>query len=238
MTNEELVYLYQQGDNTALNKLIEQNKRIVYKLVNKFYVEGTNSIDKEDLEQEGFIGLITAADRYDFDNEKKAQFMTYAVQWIYSKISRFVNTRCTNEEASLNAPINEDGDNELMDYIEGVDYSFENIEEKIYYQQLHTELDQVMDEQLTLKQRQIIKFHYGWDSKTMTLAEIGDMFNINGERIRQIESKAIRNIRRSTWGRSKAIELFRLKKKEAAYSIPGTMNSISFAEKYLCDEVM
>lgn len=50
MTNEELVF-YQQGDKQALDSLIEQNKGIIYKLVNRFYVEKTNSIDIDDLEQ-------------------------------------------------------------------------------------------------------------------------------------------------------------------------------------------
>src|SRR3712207_7622501 len=93
MTNEELVYLYQQGDKQVLDSLIEQNKGIVYKLVNKFYVEGTNSIDKEDLEQEGIIGLIIAAGKYDLNNPKKAKFITYAIHWIYSKINRYIKQR-------------------------------------------------------------------------------------------------------------------------------------------------
>ena len=56
MTNEELVELYQGGDKKALDLIIDQNKGMVYKLVNKFYTEDTSSIDKDDLEQEGFMG--------------------------------------------------------------------------------------------------------------------------------------------------------------------------------------
>lgn len=153
MTNEELVHLYQNGDGQALSKLIEQNTGIVYKLVNKFYIEGTNSIDKEDLEQEGFIGLIIAANKYDFNNPKKANFITYAIHWIYSKISRFINQKNTNEETSLNIPIGEDEENELLDTIKDIDYSYENVEEKIYIQQLRQELEELMLQHNTLRQR-------------------------------------------------------------------------------------
>jgi RNA polymerase sigma factor (sigma-70 family) len=82
-SNEELVYLLQQRDKQALKMLLDQNKGIVNKLVNKFYTEKTNSIDREDLMQEGFIGLILAANKY--DNPNKAQFITYAVFWINEK---------------------------------------------------------------------------------------------------------------------------------------------------------
>lgn len=58
MSNEELVQLYEDGNKGALDKLVELNRGMVYKLANRFYTEKTNSIDKEDLEQEGFMGLM------------------------------------------------------------------------------------------------------------------------------------------------------------------------------------
>lgn len=78
MTNEELVYLYQNGDRRALEELTLKNQGIINKLSSKFYTECTSSIDIEDINQEGYIGLITAAGKYDINNPKKAQFITYA----------------------------------------------------------------------------------------------------------------------------------------------------------------
>lgn len=208
MNNEELVQLYQQGDKQALEKLLEINRGIVYKVANKFCIEGSNSIDIEDLEQEGYIGLMVAAERYDINNPKKAKFTTYAVHWIYSKINRYVNAKSTNEEISLNTPIGEEGDNELMDTIKGVDYSFEDVEEKIYIEQLREELEKVMHERTSLKERNIIKLHYGWDTnKTMTYNEVGELLNITGERVRQIKARALRRMRNTTWGVNKAKEI-------------------------------
>ena len=68
MTNEELVKLYQEGNKKALDKLLEDNKRIVYKIANKFKITN-NSIDNDDLIQEGMLGLIIAADKYNFEKE-------------------------------------------------------------------------------------------------------------------------------------------------------------------------
>lgn len=236
MTNEELVYLYQNGDKQALEAILEKNKGIVNKLCNKFYLDGINSVDREDLEQEGYIGLITAADRYDFKNDKKAQFITYAIHWIYQRMNNYIIKRDTNKETSLNTPTGEDGKTELIDYIEGVDYSFENIEDRIYHKQLRQELEEVMDNYTTLKEREILKLHYGWDSnKCMTLEEIGDIFQVSGERIRQLKTASFRKIRNSPWGMVKAREVFIEKKRKLFYSIPGTIENMNFAERYLKD---
>lgn len=211
MTNEELVYSYQQGNKQALDELIENNKGIVFKIVNKFNIDYNHTIEKEDLEQEGYIGLVIAVEKYDFDNKKKANFITYAVNWIYQRIYRFVcgvsdkdlaNIKLNNSCTSLNTPTDEEGEMELIDFIEGVDYSFENMEEKIYNEQLHQELEQVMNETLTLKEREVIKFNYGWNNiEPMTLKEIGNILNISIEATRQIKQKGFNRIRTSKWAR-------------------------------------
>lgn len=239
MTNEELVYLYQNGDKQALETLIEQNKGIIYRLTNKFYVGGINSVDREDLQQEGTIGLITAAQKYNFDIEHPCKFITYAVYWVYQKMNRYIAFRNTNDEISLNTPMGDDGDTELMDFIEGMDYSFENAEEKIYRVQLQKELETTMREYLTLREREIVELYYGWDNnKCLTYEEIGGLFAVTKERVRQIEDKSLRKLRYSKWGRLKFKEIYTEKKKQTMYSIPGTVESISFAERYLCDEVI
>lgn len=233
------MHLYKGGDKNALEKLIEQNKNMIYKLANKFYVGKTNSIDIEDLQQEGFIGLIIAADRYKFDIENPCKFITYAVYWIYQKMNGFIKRKNTNEETSLNTPIGDDENRELLDCIEGIDYSFENVEDKLYNQQLRQELEGVIKEYNTLKEEEILKLRYGWDgNKCMTLEEVGEIFHVSGERIRQIEGYAMRKIRNTSWGILKAKELYTEKKNKSLYSVSNYLSDISFANKYLFDEVI
>ncbi len=51
----------------------------------------------------------------------------------------------------------------------------------------------------TLQEREVLKFKYGWNTKQYTLKEIGDILGVTGERVRQIESRALRKLRNSKW---------------------------------------
>lgn len=209
--------LYQTGDKKALDYIIESNIRIVYKIANK-YKNMNKIMDVEDLIQVGTIGLMKAAEKYDFNNEKKAKFITYAVHYINRYIQAGVNGRGSKGEAnnkfnnnctSLNTPVGE-GEAELGDFIEGEDYSFENIEEKIYLSQIRKELEKTMIDKNTLREREILKLRYGWNSAYMTLKEIGDIFSLRYEKVREIESVALRKLRHSTWARVNIKEFLEL----------------------------
>lgn len=233
MSNEELAQLYQNGDKSVLNRLVEQNKGIVYKLVNKFYVEKTNSIDKGDLEQEGFLGLITAADKYKFDVEHPCKFITYAVYWIYQRIQRFITSKNTNAEISINTPLGDDN-MELLDTIRDEKCCYENIEDKIYNKQLREELETVMSKHNTLTEREILKLHYGWDNnECMPFNDIAELLRLNKNNVRWIEYRAMGKMRRTSWGVEKAKEVYNYKISESKYSIDRMMGTINFADKYL-----
>lgn len=217
MSNEELVQLYQNGDNKALEELILANEGIIYKIANKY--EGINrELELDDLIQEGILGLIEAAKRYDFNNEKKAKFITYAVYYIDRYIYRAVNGRSTKEKgnnefyhncSSLNVPVGEEG-TELGDLIEGVDYGFENIEEKLFLRNLRKELEELMITYNGLREREILKLYYGWNAEPMTFTELSDLFNISNSRSRQIWDSALRKLRNSKWLRENAREFAEL----------------------------
>ena len=209
--NEELVLRYQKGERSALDKLIENNMGIIYKMANKFYTQNSNAIDKEDLIQEGVIGLIIAAKKYDFNKPNKANFMTYSVHWIYQRLYRFVvgssskeigNNKLNNSCTSLNTPIGEAGETELEEFIEDKDYSFENKEEQIYLEQLRQELEKAMIECNSLREIEVLKLRYGWNGqKIMTLEEIGEVFNASMQMIKTIQYRALRKLRNSRWVR-------------------------------------
>ena len=208
MSNEELVQLYQRGDKKVLEELIQANTGIINKISNKY--NGINrELELEDLYQNGVLGLITAAKKYDFNNEKKAKFITYAVFYIERYIHRSVNGASSkdignnnlyNSCTSLNTPVGEDKDTgELGDFIEDIDYGFENIEEKIFLQNLRKELEEVMKTHNTLEQREVLKLKYGWNTTPMKLDDIADIFNSTVSKIRNKESAALRKLRNSSW---------------------------------------
>lgn len=199
--------MYQKGDAKALEELVKRNDGLIHIIARKFNIENIASIDYADLVQEGTIGLITAADKYKFNIENKALFTTYAVYWIRQKISRFIKYRNTNSETSLNKPVyGEDDEIELADTIVSEDDEFCKVEDSVYYQQLREELTEVMQKQLSLKQRQVIQLRYGFDGKEYTLQETGEIFDVSIERARQIERESLSKMRNSTWGRMKMSE--------------------------------
>lgn len=225
MTNEELVMQYQLSDDyNVLEAIIEQNNGLIRLIASKFYTGKTASIDYDDLCQEGAIGVMVAARKYRFDMENRTKFSSYAALWIKQKIMRFIDNRNTNDEISLNRPAyGDDEEVELLDTITDNEEGMCKVEDSIYYQQLHEEMEQVMHERLSLEQRQIVKFRYGFDCKSCTLGELGEVFNLSVERIRQIEKDSLKKMKNSTWGRRMKKEM-NIERKEHLLS-PGTRDA-------------
>jgi len=84
----ELSRQIQKGNTSALHKLINSNLRLVVKIAGLFNVPGISIMD---MIQEGNIGLIHAAKKYDF--RKNVRFCTYSSWWIRQFISRFISSR-------------------------------------------------------------------------------------------------------------------------------------------------
>ncbi|MBQ9072640.1 MAG: sigma-70 family RNA polymerase sigma factor [Bacilli bacterium] len=93
---------------------------------------------------------------------------------------------------SLNVSIGEEDDSELMSFIP----SNENIEEKITNKLVMKNIKQIMRDALTYREYTVLILRYGMlDGRERTLEEVGDIFKVTRERVRQIEIKAIRKLR-------------------------------------------
>jgi RNA polymerase primary sigma factor len=91
LTPEEEVTLtraVQRGDRAAKQRLIEANMRLVINIAKTYR---NRAIPLEDLIQEGAIGLMQAAER--FDPEKGFRFSTYATHWIRQAIGRAIDNK-------------------------------------------------------------------------------------------------------------------------------------------------
>lgn len=77
-------------------------EKVVTKCAHKFYRKGVTGLDLDDLISEGYIGAMTAHERYDPNNAKGASFPTYAYYWISHQIRTFVrkNTGLINRYAT------------------------------------------------------------------------------------------------------------------------------------------
>ena len=197
MTNEDLVRLYQEGCSNALEELLEKNKGMVYKVANKFYTGGINSLDVEDLIQEGNIGLIIAAKKYDLYNENKASFATYAFYWIYQKMNSYIRNSDTNEEVSLNKPITiKDDVVEMQDTLADGEDHYDETERMLDNAMMREDIDKSLLD-ISLYKRNVVRLRYGLDCEPCTRDEIADILSSSSDSVRNAESQALRRLSRS-----------------------------------------
>jgi RNA polymerase primary sigma factor len=104
--------------------------------------------------------------------------------------------KMAQQPVSLHAPVGDDGDVSVGDFIE--DKSAENPSDVTSYSLLKEKLGDVLTS-LTERERKILEMRFGLvDGYERTLEEIGKMYNVTRERIRQIEAKALRKLRHPT----------------------------------------
>ncbi|ELB67017.1 sigma-70 family RNA polymerase sigma factor [Enterococcus faecium EnGen0048] len=245
--NNDYIEAFQEDDDqSSLAALVEANRRLVLKIAQRYKGQLTNSIDMDDLEQFGMLGLMKAAEK--FDLSKGFAFSTYATLWIRQSISRgIMDTSLTvrlpvhlidkinkltrlesimlNEKLevnlplltaemnisieqyhdlvalrntylstiSLDMPIGIDRDTTIGDMLPDNEYDIETVIEHDF---LRSDLEKPLD-YLNEKERKIIDLRFGLkDGETKTLEEIGQMFGVTRERIRQIEAKALRKLKK------------------------------------------
>ena len=112
--------------------------------------------------------------------------------------------KIAQEPVSLETPIGEEDDSHLGDFIE--DEVIENPVDYTTRVVLREQLDEVLDT-LTDREENVLRLRFGLDDgKMRTLEDVGKVFNVTRERIRQIEAKALRKLRHPS--RSKPLRDF------------------------------
>ncbi len=112
--------------------------------------------------------------------------------------------KIAQEPVSLNTPIGEEEDSHLGDFIQDEDAT--QPAEVTSYTLLREQLEEVL-KSLTPREEQVLRMRFGLiDGKAHTLEEVGKEFDVTRERIRQIESKALRKLRHPS--RSKKLRDF------------------------------
>jgi RNA polymerase primary sigma factor len=244
ITVEEEVELAQRirsGDRIALEKLTRANLRFVVSVAKQYQNQG---LSLPDLINEGNLGLIKAAEK--FDETRGFKFISYAVWWIrqsilqalaeqsrivrlplnqvgslnkinkaFSKFEQENERRPSPEELaeqldipvekisdtmkvsgrhiSVDAPFVEGEDNSLLDVM--INDDSPNADRALINESLSKEIERVLINTLSDRERDIVKKFFGIGVPEMTLEEIGDEFGLTRERVRQIKEKAIRKLR-------------------------------------------
>ncbi|MFW9597728.1 MAG: RNA polymerase sigma factor RpoD/SigA [Paludibacter sp.] len=244
ITVEEEVELAQRirnGDRIALEKLTRANLRFVVSVAKQYQNQG---LSLPDLINEGNLGLIKAAEK--FDETRGFKFISYAVWWIrqsilqalaeqsrivrlplnqvgswnkinkaFSKFEQENERRPSPEELaeqldipvdkiadtmkvsgrhiSVDAPFVEGEDNSLLDVM--INDDSPNADRVLINESLSKEIERVLTNTLSDREKDIVKKFFGIGVTEMTLEEIGDEFGLTRERVRQIKEKAIRKLR-------------------------------------------
>ncbi|NLT85410.1 RNA polymerase sigma factor RpoD [Leuconostoc sp.] len=112
--------------------------------------------------------------------------------------------KIAQEPVSLETPIGEEDDSHLGDFIE--DNEAVSPADSAAYEMLREQLESVLDT-LTDREENVLRLRFGLeDGRTRTLEEVGRVFGVTRERIRQIEAKALRKLRHPS--RSKQLKDF------------------------------
>ncbi len=149
LSDDEIVQLAQNGNQVALEYLIRKYKNFVKAKSRSYFLIGA---DRDDIVQEGMIGLYKAVKDYDID--KLASFKAFAELCITRQIITAIKTATRqkhqplNSYISLNKPIySENSDRTLLDVLKGSKLT--NPEEKFISSQTYNLLEDSIKEMLS-----------------------------------------------------------------------------------------
>ena len=237
----ELAKRIRKGDQQALEELIKANLRFVVSVSKQYQNQG---LSLPDLINEGNLGLIKAAQR--FDETRGFKFISYAVWWIrqsilqalaeqarivrlplnkigsinkinktFSKLEQEFQREPTPEEVatiletsaemveeamkvsnhhiSMDAPLRDEDDNSMYDVM--LNDESPSPDNGLITNSLRKEIERTL---ATLEEREaeILKYYFGLNGyRQHTLEEIGDIFALTRERVRQIKEKSIKKLK-------------------------------------------
>ncbi len=245
--DEEIEYArrIREGDKEALDKLVKANLRFVISVAKQYQNQG---LSLQDLVNEGNLGLIKAAQR--FDETRGFKFISYAVWWIRQSIlyalsaqGRIVRlplnkigalqkihlaernfeqihhrkpscdeisgaTEMTSSEIkkvkdasfrklSLSKPVGDKEDNTTLEDFLQTETEVPP-DSSLMKESLMLEINRTL-RVLNKRDAEIIKMYYGLNGYyAHSLEEIGEIYNLSRERVRQMKEASIRRLKQST----------------------------------------
>lgn len=204
VSNEELVAKIQAGSVELMSELWERVERLVKWKAKRIMtvLEGCpgRGVEFEDLYQSGYLAMVEAVDTYDpVTGASFCTWLMYHLKTVFAEVTGYRTQKGRQEPLnnylSLDTPLTDDADSDdLMDII--ADPTGQNglvsAEESLYREQLQEAIGAALST-VPEQYREILRLRY-WEN--MTLAEVGELRGVGYERVRQMESKAIRQLQK------------------------------------------
>lgn len=199
MSNEELVSKIQQGERDRLGELWAQVERFVSQQAGKRAraLNGFGGTTEDDLYQSGFLALVDAVDSY--DPAAGCSFIGWLAMKLRTSFAEAGGYRSRKQAldplhraGSLDAPLGDDeGGATLGDLQPDSAQGFEEAEERLWREQLHTSLERALNTLPEAEAGALRKRFY----RGQTLEAIAAAEGVNKEAVRQRENKALRALR-------------------------------------------
>ena len=197
MNDEQLIELIKSGDKYAIDFLIEKYKDLVNMKVSKYFIIGA---EKEDIIQEGMIGLFKAIQS--FKSDKQNSFKTFANLCIERQLITAIKTSNRQKHMPLNSYLSlsasaynnedDDSDSSMIEFFNShtTEDPLETLTKKEYYQTV----ENAIDKSLSDFEKQVLQIFIKGESYVDIAAKLDSPVKSVDNAIQRIRKKAVKNI--------------------------------------------
>ena len=195
-SDEQLIALIKSGDKIAIDFLIEKYKDLVNKKVGKYFMIGA---EKEDIIQEGMIGLFKAIQS--FDSTKQNSFKTFANLCIERQLITAIKTSNRQKHMPLDSYLSlsssaynneKDGDTSMIEFFDShtTEDHLETITKKEYYKKV----ENTIDKSLSTFEKQVLQRFIKGESYLTIAEQLNSPVKSVDNAIQRIRKKAIKGM--------------------------------------------
>lgn len=196
LEDEQIIEQIKQGDEEALSYILEKYKNLVNIKVSKYFMVGA---EKEDVVQEGMIGLFKAIKSY--NSEKQNSFKSFANICIERQLITTIKSSNRQKHIPLNSYLslntaaydnNEDDSVELIDTFNS--NTIEDPLETIMKQEYYNEVETAVNKNLSKFEKQVLDRYLKGESYVKIAEKLDSPVKSIDNAIQRIRKKAIKNM--------------------------------------------